>query len=66
MLTEIYVEAPLVDEDLADAVWEAWAAGEADDQTACVDWALIAGLVSSCLDGHVERALCSWERPARR
>ncbi len=24
MLTEIYIEALLVDEDLADQVWEAW------------------------------------------
>ena len=28
MLTEIYIEALLVDEDLADEVWEAWDAGE--------------------------------------
>jgi len=27
MLTEIYVEALLVDEDLADQVWEAWDQG---------------------------------------
>ena len=28
MLTEIYIEALLVDEELADQVWEAWDAGE--------------------------------------
>ena len=28
MLTEIYIEALLVDEDLADQVWEAWDKGE--------------------------------------
>ncbi len=28
MLTEIYIEAPLVDEGLADQVWEAWYSGE--------------------------------------
>jgi hypothetical protein len=30
-LTEIYIEALLVDEDLADQVWEAWGTGEIDD-----------------------------------
>ena len=34
MFTEIYTEALLVDEDLADQVWEAWDAGEIDDQMA--------------------------------
>ncbi len=28
MLIEIYIEALLVDEELADQVWEAWIAGE--------------------------------------
>ena len=40
MLTEIYIEALLVDEELADQVWEAWDADETDDQVA---WWLIAG-----------------------
>ena len=44
MLIEIYIEALLIDEELADQVWEAWNAGEIDDQTACMTWALIAGL----------------------
>jgi len=34
MLTEIYIEALLVDEDLADQVWEAWDKGEIDDRVA--------------------------------
>ncbi len=34
MLTEIYIEALLVDEVLADQVWEAWDKGEIDDQVA--------------------------------
>ena len=38
MLTEIYIEALLVDEELADQVWEAWDAGEIDDLEACVAW----------------------------
>jgi len=45
-LTEIYIEALLVDEELADQVWEAWDAGEADDQTACKACMLIAGVCS--------------------
>jgi len=31
MLTEIYIEALLVNKELADLVWEAWDAGEIDD-----------------------------------
>ena len=34
MLTHIYIEALLVDEKLADQVWEAWDKGEVDDLTA--------------------------------
>ena len=43
MLTEIYIEALLVDEELADQVWEDWDKGEIDDQVACIAWWLIAG-----------------------
>jgi hypothetical protein len=42
MLTEIYIEALLVDEELADQVWEAWDAGETDDLRACVAWLRVA------------------------
>ncbi len=35
MLTEIYIEALLVDEELADQVWDA---EEIDDLGACVAW----------------------------
>ncbi len=38
MLTEIYIEALLVDEELADQVWEAWDKAEIDDLTACLAW----------------------------
>ncbi len=38
MITEIYIEALLVDEELADQVWEAWDAGEIDDLGACIAW----------------------------
>jgi hypothetical protein len=35
MLTHIYIEAPLVDEQLADQIWEAWVTGMVDDETTC-------------------------------
>ena len=38
MLTEIYIEALLVDEELADQVWEAWFAGETNTETASMMW----------------------------
>ncbi len=41
MLTDAYIEALLVDEDLADQVWEAWDKGEIDDQVACYAWLLV-------------------------
>jgi len=44
MLTEIYIEALLVDEELAD---QAWDAGEVSDLTACLAWMLIAGVCSA-------------------
>ena len=43
MLTQIYIEALLVNEELADQVWEAWDADETDDQEAWLAWWLIAG-----------------------
>ncbi len=42
MLTELYLEALLVDEELADQVWEAWDAGEIDDLGVCIAWLCIA------------------------
>ncbi len=38
MLTVIYVEALLVDDELADQVWEAWESGTIDDPIACMAW----------------------------
>jgi len=38
MLTEIYIETLLVDEDLADQVWEAWDDGVIDDLMAWLVW----------------------------
>jgi len=42
MLTEAYIDALLVDEDLADMVWEALDSGEIDSQRAHTAWLLIA------------------------
>ena len=41
MFTEIYVKGLLVDEDLADPVWEAWDAGKIGDQVAYIAWMVI-------------------------
>ena len=45
MLTKIYIEALLVDEELADQVWEAWNKEYLHDLSACIAWLLIAGLI---------------------
>jgi len=44
MLTEIYIEALLVDDELADQVWEAWDTGEIDDLTTWLAWAALASI----------------------
>ncbi len=44
MLTELYTEALLVDEELADQVWEAWDKGEINDRAAWLVWWLITNL----------------------
>ncbi len=38
MLTEIYIEALLVDKELADQVWEAWYDGQINDLAARMLW----------------------------
>ena len=42
MLTEIYIEALLIGEEMADQVWEAWDKGGIDDAIACTAWMIIA------------------------
>ena len=42
MLTELYVEALLVDEELADQVQATLMAGEIDEATAFIAWWLVA------------------------
>ncbi len=41
MLTEVYIEALLVDEELADQVWHMWVADVIDDELAAIAWLLI-------------------------
>ena len=47
MLTEIYIEALLIDEELADQVLKAWDGGEIDDQVVCIAWWLIGGAIAA-------------------
>lgn len=42
MLTELYIEALFVDEDLADQVWELWDAGVITDDLAGRAWCILA------------------------
>ena len=62
MLTEVYIEALLVDEELADQVWEAWDAGGIDDQAACMAWMLIARIYSAN-DKHGDNGRASQSQP---
>ena len=42
MLTEIYIEALLVNEDLADHVWKLWDRSVIDDDLAAIAWMVLA------------------------
>ncbi len=42
MLIEIYIEPLLVDEDLADRVWELWDRRVIGDELAAIAWLLLA------------------------
>ena len=42
MLTDIYIEALPVNDELADQVWEAWDKGEISQHTAIIRWGFIA------------------------
>ncbi len=41
MFTEAYIEALLVDKDLADQVWYMWDADVIDDELAAIAWLLM-------------------------
>ncbi len=49
MLTEAYIEALLVDEELADQVWKLWDVGLIDDELVTITWLLIATLCAYLL-----------------
>ncbi len=56
MLCEAYIEALLVDEDLADQVWEVWDKGEISDLSAFLMWRTIAdGLACGSANPGTER-----------
>ena len=42
MFTELYVEALLADQELADQVWGLWDAGLIPDELAAIAWGLVA------------------------
>ena len=41
MLVDLYIDALLVDEDLADQVWELWDVGLIPDDLAALAWLLV-------------------------
>ena len=50
MLTEIYIEALLVDEELADQIWEVWDKGIIDDLVVWLAWWLVAYHTAGIVD----------------
>ena len=56
MLTAIYIEALLVDEELADQVWEAWDAGLINDDCVCIAWWLVANHAAGIVDNTIDTA----------
>jgi len=59
MLTLIYIEALLVDEELADQVWAAWDSGAISDESAGIAWMMISSLanehIGALLNPHSSR-----------
>ena len=56
MLTEIYIEAVLVDEKLADQVWEKWDADLINDDCVCIAWWLVANHATGIVDNTIDTA----------
>ena len=52
MLTEIYIDALLVDEDAADQVWDAWDAGLIPDELAAMAWCILAATIIASAMGY--------------
>ena len=59
MLTELYIEALLVDEDLADLVWEAWDSGVINNDLAAIALLLLAAFLveKRCRSAHENSTL---------
>lgn len=57
MLTELYIEARLVDESLADQVWELWNAGAITDDLAAWAWGILVavGVPSASADAQSDK-----------
>ncbi len=55
MLPEIYIEALLADEELADQVWGAWDKGEIDDSVAARIWVYIYSASKNLESSHVSK-----------
>ena len=56
MLTRLYIEALLVDEELADQVWEAWNAGLINNVCAWIAWRLVANHTGEIVANTMDRA----------
>ena len=56
MLTETYIEALLVDEELADQVWEKWDADLINDDCVCIAWWLVANHATGIVDNTIDTA----------
>jgi hypothetical protein len=55
MLTELYIETLLADEDLADRVWELWNAGLITDELAkTARWTIVVLAMSSDGSTHAQ------------
>ena len=51
MLTDIYIEARLIDEQLADQVWTLWYSGEIEDAVALLAWLMVATRMDCATQG---------------
>jgi len=63
MLTRLYIEALLVDEELADQVWEAWDTGEISDFWAAWGWWMVATQRNQC-SNHIRLGKSDSKRKA--
>ncbi len=56
MLTALYIEALMVDEELADQVWDLWNQEMIDDELAAIAWMLIviSSASSLCRRGQIQ------------